>query len=68
METLLKGDYKAELYQQVNLVGSCTIAKFTAVMTTMTVYIFPTYVYCDQLRKTLKYDNFKKICAYNFFG
>ena len=48
MERVLKGDSKAEFLQKANLVGSHTVANFTMVMATMTVHIFPTYVYCDQ--------------------
>ena len=48
MEVVLKGDTKAVLLQYANLVGSHTVANFTIVMATMTVYVFPTYAYCDQ--------------------
>ena len=48
MDWLLKDDVKADFRQQAKLVGSCTVANFTTVMATMTVYIFPTYAYCDQ--------------------
>ena len=42
MERVLRGDAKA------NLVGRCTVANFTMVMATMTVYASPTYAYRDQ--------------------
>ena len=48
MERVLKGDTKAEFLQKANLVGSCTVAKFTMVMATMTVHVFHTYTDCDQ--------------------
>ena len=38
MERVLKGDAKPE---QTNLVGSRPVGKFTSVMATMTVHIFP---------------------------
>ena len=37
MESVLKGDAKAEFTHQANLVGSRTIGNFTTVMATMTV-------------------------------
>ena len=43
-----KGAERAEFLQQANLVGGCTVANFITVMATMTVHVFPTYVYCDQ--------------------
>ena len=55
MERVLKGDAKAKILQQANLVGSCTVANFTTVMATMTVYVFPTYAYCDQRRYMQRY-------------
>ena len=48
MESVLKGDTKAEFLQQANLVGNFTVANFTTVMATMTVHVFPTYAYCDE--------------------
>ena len=48
MVRVLKGDVKTEFLQQANLVGSCTDANFTTEMATMTVYVFPTFAYCDQ--------------------
>ena len=48
MERVLKSDAKAALLQQANLVGWFTVSKFTVVMATMTVHIFPTYAYHDQ--------------------
>ena len=50
MERVLKGSAKAEFLKQAILVGSCTVAKFTKVMATMTVRVFHTYTYCDQRR------------------
>ena len=47
---VVKGGAKAEFTQQANLVGSCSLANFTTVMATMTLYVFPTYAYCDQRR------------------
>ena len=47
MERMLKGDAKAEILQQDNLVGIRIVANFTWVMATMTVHVFPTYAYCD---------------------
>ena len=43
-----EGDTKVEFIQKANLVCSCTVTNFTMVMATVTVYIFPTYAYCDQ--------------------
>ena len=39
MERVLKGDAKAKLTQQANLVGSCTVGSFTIVMATMTAHV-----------------------------
>ena len=45
MKRVLKGDAKAVYCQQANLVGSRTVVKFTALMTTMTVHIYqPTLI------------------------
>ena len=48
MDRVLKDDAKVEFLQQADLVGSRTVANFTAVMATMTVHVFPTYTYRDQ--------------------
>ena len=55
MEKVLKGDANAELLQQANLVGSCTVANFTTIMVIMTVHVFPTYAYCDQRHYMQRY-------------
>ena len=55
MERVLTSDAKAESTQQASLVGSCTVANFTTDMATMTVYVFPTYAYCDQRRYMQRY-------------
>ena len=48
MERVLKGDAKAEFLQQANLVGSCIVINFTAVIATIAVHVFHTYAYYDQ--------------------
>ena len=55
IENVLKGDAKAEFPQQADLVDSRTVANFTRVMTTMTVHVFPTYAYHDQIRYMQRY-------------
>ena len=55
MESLLKGDAKAETLQEANLVGSCTVLNFITVMATMTVHIFSTYAYHDQRQYMQRY-------------
>ena len=63
MKRVLKGDVKAEFTQyddsvcscKVDLVCSCKVANFAMVMATMTVYIFPTYAYCDQQQYMQRY-------------
>ena len=47
MQLLLKGDAKAEFIDKANFVGNLTVGNFSIVMATMTVHIFPTFVYCD---------------------
>ena len=48
MEKVLKVDAKAKFTQRANLVGSRTVGKFTTVMATMTVHMFPVMAYQDQ--------------------
>ena len=55
MKRVPKGDAKDLYLHQDNLVGSCTVANFTTVMSTMTVQVFPTYAYCDQRRYMQRY-------------
>ena len=55
IERVPKGDAKAEFLQKANLVGSCTVANFTTVMTTMTVHVFPAYAYCGQRKYIQRY-------------
>ena len=40
---------KAELLQQANLVGSCTVANFTTVMVTMSELVFPNHDTCKDI-------------------
>ena len=47
MERVLKGDAKSKFLQQANLVGSHTVAYFTAVIATMTAHIFCTHTNFD---------------------
>ena len=52
METVLKGDAKAEFLQQANLVGSHTV---TTIIATMTLHFFSTYAYRDQRQYMQRY-------------
>ena len=54
MEKMLKDDAKAEFLQQANLVDRRTVANFTMVIATMTVYVLSTYAYCDQRQYNAK--------------
>ena len=55
MKSVLKGDAKAKLLQTANLVGGCTVANFTTVMTTMTVHVFLTYTSHDHRQYMQRY-------------
>ena len=55
MYKYMKRDAKAEYTQQASLVGSCTFGKFTMVMVTMTVHIFPVLVYQDHKHYMFRY-------------
>ena len=50
MERVLKGDTIAEFLWKANLVGSHIVPNFTMVMVTMTVQVFPTYAYHEQIQ------------------
>ena len=48
VERMMTGDAKAEFLQQTNLDRSHRVGKFTIVMETVAVHMFPNYAYNDQ--------------------
>ena len=55
IERILKGDAKAKIILQANLVQSHTVINFTTVMATMNEHIFPALTYQDQKRYIYMY-------------